>query len=415
MVLYSSVSVFNEEWAVAMVRFSKKTPSNEDEEDEAFFTLNQKIRALQNNRKILLRQKYDLEKNLAEFQKELRKLTRSPWVVGTIEEVLEDEQMAIVRSSTGPSYLTNYSSVIDPKDLVPGAQVGLNQRNFSIIRVMADSQDPYITQMEVEDKPKVDFEDIGGLVEQIRSLRETVELPLTDPQLFQKVGIDPPRGLLLYGPPGSGKTLLAKAVARSTKAVFINVVGSALVQKYIGEGARLVRELFEYAERRAPAIIFIDELDAIGSRREMTNSGDFEVQRTLMELLAQMDGFAPHSQVKVIGATNRPDILDPALVRAGRFDRHVEVPLPDQTGRREIFKLYLGKMNVRYSAGDLDTFTELTEDISGAMVKAICTEAGMNAIRRGEDIVIASDIFDAIQAHRLDSLRTNLTPTFMFS
>ncbi len=380
--------------------------SDASEQSTELYVLEQKIRALQNNRRTLLRQKYDFEKSLAEFSKELKKIKKVPLVLGQVEEVFPEEQKVIVKSSTGPSFLVSYASEIQLKDLKPGTSVALNQRNYSIIEIIQDQSDPYITQMEIDLKPTLTFDQIGGLDLKIQELKEAIELPLLNPDLFKEIGIDPPRGVLLYGPPGAGKTLLAKAVAHHTNAAFISVVGSALVQKYIGEGTRIVKELFEFAQKKSPSIIFIDELDAIGSRRELTTSGDLEVQRTLMELLAQMDGFSSYAKVKVIGATNRPDILDPALIRPGRFDKHIEIPNPDRSGRRQIFKIYLDNMSIKYTEAELDILGDITENYNGSMIKSICTEAGMSVIRRNEDIVNITDVIEAVHKNQLKISKT---------
>jgi proteasome regulatory subunit len=250
--------------------------------------------------------------------------------------------------------------------------------------------------MEVDERPNVRYEDIGGLDKQIQEIREVVELPLKHPELFEKVGIEPPKGILLYGPPGTGKTLLAKAVATETNATFIRVVGSELVKKFIGEGAALVKDIFKLAKEKAPSIIFIDEIDAIAAKRtEALTGGDREVQRTLMQLLAEMDGFDPRGDVKVIGATNRPDILDPAILRPGRFDRIIEVPPPDEKGRLEILKIHTRKMNLKDV--DLAEIAKITEGCVGADLKAICTEAGMNAIRELRDYVTMEDFRKAVE------------------
>ncbi|MDD3378699.1 MAG: AAA family ATPase, partial [Candidatus Methanomethylophilaceae archaeon] len=239
------------------------------------------------------------------------------------------------------------------------------------------------------------YADIGGLKSQMIELREAVEDPLLRPELYAKVGIEPPKGVLLVGPPGTGKTLMAKAVANATNATFIRLVGSELVQKYIGEGARLVRELFELAKEKAPSIIFIDELDSVGAKRaDVATSGDREVQRTLMQLLAELDGFKPTSDIKIIGATNRPDILDDALLRPGRFDRIIEIGLPDLDGRTQIFKIHLAHMNIEKDVNP-KKLAELTEEASGAEIKSICTEAGMLAIRDGRDSISAEDFVNA--------------------
>nr|6HE4_H Chain H, Proteasome-activating nucleotidase [Archaeoglobus fulgidus DSM 4304]6HE4_I Chain I, Proteasome-activating nucleotidase [Archaeoglobus fulgidus DSM 4304]6HE4_J Chain J, Proteasome-activating nucleotidase [Archaeoglobus fulgidus DSM 4304]6HE4_K Chain K, Proteasome-activating nucleotidase [Archaeoglobus fulgidus DSM 4304]6HE4_L Chain L, Proteasome-activating nucleotidase [Archaeoglobus fulgidus DSM 4304]6HE4_M Chain M, Proteasome-activating nucleotidase [Archaeoglobus fulgidus DSM 430 len=258
-------------------------------------------------------------------------------------------------------------------------------------------KDPMVYGFEVEEKPEVSYEDIGGLDVQIEEIREAVELPLLKPELFAEVGIEPPKGVLLYGPPGTGKTLLAKAVANQTRATFIRVVGSEFVQKYIGEGARLVREVFQLAKEKAPSIIFIDELDAIAARRTNSDtSGDREVQRTMMQLLAELDGFDPRGDVKVIGATNRIDILDPAILRPGRFDRIIEVPLPTFEGRIQIFKIHTRKMKLAEDV-DFKELARITEGASGADIKAICTEAGMFAIREERAKVTMLDFTKAIE------------------
>jgi proteasome regulatory subunit len=244
--------------------------------------------------------------------------------------------------------------------------------------------------MEIEVAPDVSYSDIGGLEKQLDDLKGTVELPLLKPELFERVGIDPPRGVLLTGPPGTGKTLAARAVAHETTATFIRVIGSELVQKFIGEGARLVREVFLLAKDKAPAIIFIDELDAVGSHRlDVATSGDREVQRTLMQLLSELDGFASRGQVAVIGATNRPDILDPALLRPGRFDRIIDFPLPDDKGREKIFTIHTCGMNIE-SEFSYKPLISLSDKMSGADIKAVCTEAGMFAISEDRGCVTQS-------------------------
>jgi proteasome regulatory subunit len=250
--------------------------------------------------------------------------------------------------------------------------------------------------MEIEGKPNISYEQIGGLDEQIIELKETVELPLLKPELFDKIGIEPPKGVLLYGPPGTGKTLLAKAVAHETNATFIKIVASEFVKKYIGEGARLVREVFELANEKAPSIIFIDELDAVAAKRlNSSTSGDREVQRTLMQLLAELDGFDSRGDVGLIGATNRPDILDSALLRPGRFDRLIEIPLPSYDSRLEILKIHTKKMSLAKDV-NINMVTNLTDGSSGADLKAICTEAGMFAIREEKREVSMVDFMNAI-------------------
>jgi Proteasome-activating nucleotidase len=275
--------------------------------------------------------------------------------------------------------------------------VALTQRNSAIVRVLPGREDPLVRALEVIEKPNVRYSDIGGLSEQIRELREVVELPLVKPHLFRELGIDPPKGVLLYGPPGTGKTLLAKAVAAESNATFIHVVASEFAQKFVGEGARMVKEVFALARRKAPAIVFIDEIDAIGARRiELGTSGEREVQRTLMQLLAEIDGFKPLDNVKIIAATNRLDILDPALLRPGRFDRLIEVPLPDFRGRKEIFEIYLKKVK-KCEEINVELLASLTEGFSGAEIRSVVTEAGYVAIRNDRTCINNDDLMEALQ------------------
>jgi proteasome regulatory subunit len=332
-----------------------------------------------------------LARELKHHKSELEKLKSPPLIVGYVKDVLEDGRV-VLKSSTGPHFVVHVADFLDRTELKAGARVSLNQQSLSVVGVLPASLDPAVYGAEVIESPQVTYEDIGGMKVQVQEIRETIELPLKRPELFEKVGIDPPKGVLLHGPPGTGKTLLAKAVAHHTDATFIKLAGSELVQKYIGEGARLVRELFQMARQKGPSILFIDELDAIGaSRYEASTSGDREVQRTLMQLLSEMDGFSPRGEVKIIGATNRPDMLDSALLRPGRFDRIIEIPSPDLEGRREIFLIHTRRMNV---ASDVDVpRLALTagDRATGAEIKAICTEAGMFAIREERDIVTMAD------------------------
>lgn len=245
-------------------------------------------------------------------------------------------------------------------------------------------------------KEKITFDDVAGVDEEKEELQEIVEF-LKSPKKFTDMGARIPKGVLLVGPPGTGKTLLAKAVANETNATFIKIVASEFVKKYIGEGARLVREVFELAKEKAPAIIFIDELDAVAAKRlKSSTSGDREVQRTLMQLLAELDGFESRGDIGIIGATNRPDILDPALLRPGRFDRFIEVPLPNDDGRKQILKIHTKNMALDEEA-DLDLLSSLTDGLSGADLKAVCTEAGMFAIREKRDRVTVTDFMDAVE------------------
>lgn len=336
-----------------------------------------------------------LQDEVDKLKKELNRLKLPPLLIGSVEDVIDDRRV-VIRSSTGPSFLV-YTSEHIPKDkLTVGARVALNKATLSVISVIPEAYDPTVVASEISEKPKVTYADIGGLDEQIKEIKEMVELPLLKPEIFKKVGVDPPTGVLLVGYPGTGKTLLAKAVANNTNATFIRVVASELVRKYIGEGARLVRELFDLARKKAPSIIFIDELDAIGSRRiDSSTSGDREVQRTLMQLLAEIDGFEPLGNIKLVAATNRPDTLDEALMRPGRFDRIIEIPLPDKKGRTDILKIHTGRMNLKDV--DLSKIADITDGFSGADLRAVSVEAGMFAIRDGNDFVTQREFVKAVE------------------
>ncbi len=337
----------------------------------------------------------ELRRELRRYRLEVDKLLSPPLIEAMVLSVLPDGRV-VVKSSTGPNLVVSVSANVDASKLVPGAYVALNQRGSMIVEVLPEREDPYVKAMEVIERPRIGFEDIGGLEVQKRELYEAVILPLTKPELFREIGIEPPKGVLLYGPPGCGKTLLAKAVAAMSNAAFIRVVGSEFVHKYVGEGARIVREVFKLARRKAPAIVFIDEIDAIAAKRiDVGTSGEREVQRTLMQLLAELDGFDPLGDVKVIAATNRIDILDPALLRPGRFDRLIYVPPPDEKGRYEIFRIHTRRMKL---ADDVDLWqlAKLTEGATGADIKAIVMEAGYNAIRRGARVVELKDFMAAI-------------------
>jgi proteasome regulatory subunit len=366
-----------------------------EEKSKAKSNLMWKVRKLEKDKVLIENEKIRLEREVKSLRSEVDRFRSPPLVLATITEVLDDHRMT-VKSSTGPSFLVNYSKFLDEKLLVPGSRVALNQQTFGIVEVLPSEKDANVSGMEIETKPDITYDKIGGLEDQIIEVKETVELPLTEPELFERVGIEPPKGILLYGPPGTGKTLLAKAVANETNATFIKIVASEFVKKYIGEGARLVREVFELAKEKAPAIIFIDELDAVAAKRlKSSTSGDREVQRTLMQLLAELDGFESRGDIGIIGATNRPDILDPALLRPGRFDRFIEVPLPNVDGRREILKIHTKNMSFDEEA-DIDLLADLTDGFSGADLKAVCTEAGMFAIRAKRDKITVDDFMKAV-------------------
>ena len=304
----------------------------------------------------------------------------SPMGVGNLEELIDDDH-AIVSSATGPEYYVSIMSFVDKDLLEPGASILLHHKSVSVVGVLTDDTDPAVNVMKLDKAPTETYGDIGGLETQIQEVREAVELPLMHPELYEEMGIKPPKGVILYGAPGTGKTLLAKAVANQTSATFLRIVGSKLIQKYLGDGPRLVRQLFQTAAEHAPAIVFIDEIDAIGTKRyESSSGGEREIQRTMLELLNQLDGFDDRGDVKVIMATNKIETLDPALIRPGRIDRKILFENPDQNTKRKIFTLHTSKMSLAPDV-DIDEFVTQKDDLSGADVRAICSEAGLLALR----------------------------------
>jgi proteasome regulatory subunit len=366
--------------------------------------LREQLRQVEADKRYIETQKIRYEREVRKLKSESEQLRSPPLIIGTITDVV-DTSRVIVRSSAGPRFMVRSSPSIAAEELKPGVRCTLNQQSLAIVEVLPTSFDAQVYGMELVDSPQETYVDIGGLEAQINEIKEAVELPLKRPELFLRIGIEPPKGVLLHGPPGTGKTLLAKAVAHETNAHFMRVVGSELVQKYIGEGARLVRELFDLAKKKAPTIIFIDEIDAVGASRTETNtSGDREVQRTLMQLLAGMDGFENRGDVKIIGATNRIDILDRALLRPGRFDRIIEIPLPDETGRLSILKVHCRALMVDETV-DLREVARQTEGKNGADLRAICMEAGMFAIRKERPAITQEDFRAAITKIRLDFAR----------
>ena len=335
-------------------------------------------------------------------ENDLKSLQSVGQIIGELLKQI-DEETYIVKASSGPRYVVGCRKKVSKKKLKIGARVTLDMTTLTIMRVLPREVDPTVFNMLSEDPGKVKWSSIGGLNEQIRELRETIELPLTSPDLFLRVGIKPPKGVLLYGPPGTGKTLLARALACNLNATFLKIVASAIVDKYIGESARLVREMFGYARDHEPTVIFMDEIDAIGGKRMGDgNSSDREVQRMLMELLNQLDGFEALGQVKMVMATNRPDILDPALLRPGRLDRKIEIPLPNEASRMDIIKIHSTKVNTQ---GDIDfeSIVKLSDGFNGADLRNVCTEAGLFAIRADRDYVTEEDMLKA--ARKMSELK----------
>jgi 26S proteasome regulatory subunit T2 len=330
---------------------------------------------LQNQENVKPREEKD-----AEEKTKVDELRGSPMSIGTLEEIV-DENHAIVSAAMGPEYYVNIMSFVDQDQIEPGCTVLLHNKTMSVVGLLGDDVDPMVNVMRVDKAPLESYADVGGLDKQIQEVKEAVELPMTHPELYEDIGISPPKGVIFYGPPGTGKTLLAKAVANETSATFLRVVGSELIQKYLGDGPKLVRELFRVAEEHAPSIVFMDEIDAVGTKRYDSNSGgEREIQRTMLELLNQLDGFDSRGEIKVIMATNRIDSLDPALLRPGRIDRKIEFPLPDEKTKRRIFHIHTSKMTLAEDV-DLEEFVMAKDDLSGADVKAICTEAGLLALR----------------------------------
>jgi len=338
----------------------------------------------------------DFTKNYDKSEDDLKALQSVGQIVGEILKQLTEEKF-IVKATNGPRYVVGIRRGIDRAKLKQGTRVALDMTTLTIMRMLPREVDPLVYNMSHEDPGNISYSQIGGLSEQIRELREVIELPLINPELFLRVGITPPKGCLLYGPPGTGKTLLAKAVASQLDCNFLKVVSSAIVDKYIGESARLIREMFAYARDHQPCIIFMDEIDAIGGRRfSEGTSADREIQRTLMELLNQMDGFDVLGKVKMIMATNRPDTLDPALLRPGRLDRKIHIDLPNEQGRMDVLKIHAGGIT-KHGEIDYEAVVKLSDGFNGADLRNVCTEAGMYAIRGERDYVIQEDFMKAVR------------------
>ena len=340
-----------------------------------------------------------LRQTVQQLRQELERYRAPPLMVAEVTDLYDDG--IVVKIANGNKFFTLKS---DEVPVQSGDTILVDQKNLSVIRKIDESKQFNVDKYVIMEKPNVHWTEIGGLSEQVKEIKEVVELPLREPELFKKIGITPPKGILLHGPPGTGKTLLAKAVATESGAAFIQVVGSELVQKFIGEGAKLINEIFVLARKQAPAIIFIDEIDALAAKRiDLGTSGEREVQRTFMQLLAEIDGFKPLGNVKIIAATNRKDILDPAILRPGRFDRLIHVPPTDKEGRRAIFQIHTKSMTlVKINENKL---LDLMEEFSGAEIKAVCTEAGYFALREKRTKVTQADFEQAVEkVKRLEEL-----------
>lgn len=346
------------------------------------------------------------------LKKENLLLKRMPLFLATVVEMGPD-YVLLRQHGNNQEFITTVAPEM-MEQLQPNSRVAINN-SLTIVRILERSVDVRAKVMELVELPDVSYDQVGGLEAQIQEVRETVELPLTNPEIFQDIGIEPPRGVLLYGLPGTGKTMLAKAVAHESKATFIHMSGSELVHKFIGEGAQLVRDIFQMAREKAPSILFIDEIDAVGSiRTHDGTTGSAEVNRTMMQLLAEMDGFRTRGDIRIIAATNRIDILDPALLRPGRFDRIIEIPMPSLEGRLKILEIHTRKMKMDKDV-DLEQIAKMTDEASGADLKSIAVEAGMNALRRNANIVSKDDFDKAIGKVLGDEIEGSEDALRMFS
>uniref|UniRef100_A0A914WRG7 AAA+ ATPase domain-containing protein n=1 Tax=Plectus sambesii TaxID=2011161 RepID=A0A914WRG7_9BILA len=380
---------------------SNPTPSVmvEDERQRALATYRRKLveyREVEDRLKELRKKEREMQKDHDKSENDIKSLQSVGQIVGEVLKQLTEEKF-IVKATNGPRYVVGCRRSINKEALKQGTRVALDMTTLTIMRQLPREVDPLVYKMSHEDPGNISYAEVGGLGEQIRELREVVELPLLNPELFRRVGITPPKGCLLYGPPGTGKTLLARAVASQLDCNFLKVVSSAIVDKYIGESARMIREMFNYARDHQPCIVFMDEIDAIGGRRfSEGTSADREIQRTLMELLNQMDGFDSLGKVKIIMATNRPDTLDPALLRPGRLDRKIEIPLPNEQSRLDVLKIHANPIT-KHGDIDYEAVVKLSDGFSGADLRNVCTEAGLFAIRAEREYVIEEDFMKAVR------------------
>jgi len=373
------------------------------------------IRAMRNEEKRLGHEIKGAQARIKENQEKIKLNKQLPYLVSNIVEVLDvepdegeaddapaapvqrTEKAVVVKTSTRQTIFLPIPGLVDVVELKPSELVGVNKDSFLILEKLPAEYDSRVKAMEVDERPTEEFTDIGGLEKQIEELREAIVLPIAHKDKFKNLGIRPPKGVLMHGPPGVGKTMMARACAAQTSATFLKLAGPQLVQMFIGDGAKIVRDAFALAKEKAPAVIFIDELDAIGTKRfDSDTSGDREVQRTMLELLNQLDGFSSSEDIKVIAATNRPDILDPALLRSGRLDRKIEFPLPNEEARSQIMRIHSRKMNVSKKDVNFQELARSTDEFNGAQLKAVCVEAGMSALRRGATFLTHEDFLEGI-------------------
>ena len=386
--------------------------------------IRQKIKALEGKTSMfkgeINKMKVDIKKFTARIKENKQKLqiqTGLPHLVSTISEIFDLENMeqeegsglkqnesqkklrkgAIIKTSTRSTIFLPVIGFLEPEELKPLELVGVNKDTYLIYEKLPTEYDSRVRVMELDTKPTEKYSDMGGVDKQIQELEEAIVFPLEKKHLFEAIGIKPPKGVLMFGPPGTGKTMLARAVAARVNATFLKLAGSQLVQAYIGDGAKMVRDAFALAREKAPTIVFIDEIDAVGLKRSGGDAhGGKEVQRTMLELLNQLDGFSSTDDVKVIAATNRADVLDPALLRSGRLDRKIEFPMPNEEGRAKILEIHSRKMHYNNKLVNFKEFARMTDDFNGAMLKAVCVEAGMIALRWGGSEVTHNDYVEGI-------------------
>jgi len=388
--------------------------------------INQRMRLLENDIRVMKSEQQRLQHELNSItektkdNKEKIKLNRQlPHLVASVSEILdlepeEDDEdggaqdvdmqlqgkSVIVKTTTRQTVFLPVAGLVDAEDLKPNELVGVNKDSYLVLDKLPPEYDSRVQAMEVDERPTDQYSDIGGLDKQIQELIEAIVLPMTHKERFQTLGIHPPKGVLMHGPPGTGKTMMARACAAQTNATFLKLAGPQLVQMFIGDGSKIIRDAFTLAKEKAPAIIFIDELDAIGQKRSGgdEHSGGREVQRTMLELLNQLDGFDQDTTVKVIAATNRPETLDPALLRSGRLDRKIELPHPNEDSRARIMHIHSRKMNVNIEDVNFMELARCTDDFNGAQLKAVCVEAGMEALRRGATELVHEDYVAGVAA-----------------
>jgi 26S proteasome regulatory subunit T3 len=371
---------------------AKTAAASEEDMYTEFKTLQRELEFVNIQEAYIKDEQKNLKRELIRAKAEVKRIQSVPLVIGQFLEMVDQNTAVVSSTSASATYYVRVLSTLDREKLKANTSIGLHRHSNAVVDILPPEADSSVSMLQMTEKPNVTYADIGGLDIQKQEIKEAVELPLTHFDLYRQLGIDPPRGVLLYGPPGTGKTMIAKAVANHTTASFIRVVGSEFVQKYLGEGPRMVRDVFRLARENAPAIIFIDEIDAIGTKRFDSQTGaDREVQRILLELLNQMDGFDQTVNVKVIMATNRADTLDPALLRPGRLDRKIEFPNPDRRQKRLIFQVCTGPMNLSDEI-DLEDYVSRPEHLSAAEITAICQEAGLHAVRANRYVILNKDM-----------------------